>query len=410
MKDSKAKSVFFGILTGFGTISLSVLFFFFLYKINEIGLALDKLYQILAPIIYGGVIAYLLRPICKWLYGKLQKLFPKMKHRTADLISVALSLFFGLLVVYALIAILVPQLYYSILNIWDTLPDKADAFVANLQEKFTGAEALIDFFDQGSAVLYQAADNWIKNTVMPNLSNIVSNVGMSVWKVLLFLKNILIGVIIAAYLLGNRFQFKRQATLLLNRIFKPKWAKALAEEAAFIDSLFGGFISGKLVDSAIIGVLCYIGCSIFRFPNALLVSAIVGVTNVIPFFGPVIGAVPSVMLILIENPIKAVWFSLFVLGLQQLDGNIIGPKILGNHTGVSSFWVLFSILLFGGLWGLVGMIVAVPLFAVLYDLLKRLVKRGLTKNGCADVLDRYNEDYHAELTEVMPEIPKENQE
>ena len=157
------------------------------------------------------------------------------------------------------------------------------------------------------------------------------------------------------------------------------------------------------MDSAIIGVLCYIGCSIFKFPNALLVSAIVGVTNVIPFFGPFIGAVPSILLILIESPIKAVWFSLFVLGLQQLDGNIIGPKILGNHTGVSSFWVLFSILLFGGLWGLVGMIVAVPLFAVLYDLLKRLVRIGLAKNGCIDVLKRYNEDYHKDEPESASE-------
>ena len=188
MKDSKGRSVFYGILTSFGTISLSVLFFFFLYKIDEIGAALDKLNQILAPIIYGGVIAYLLRPICKYLYDKLQKIFPKMKHRTADLISVALSLVFGLLVVYALLAILVPQLYYSIVNIWGTLPEKADVFVESLQQKFTGAEALIEFFDQGSEVLYEAADNWITNTVMPNLSDIVSNVGMSVWKVLLFLK------------------------------------------------------------------------------------------------------------------------------------------------------------------------------------------------------------------------------
>ena len=376
MKNPKGKSLIYGILTGFGAISLSVLFFFFLYKINEIGVALDKLNQILAPIIYGGVIAYLLRPICKFLYSKLLKLFPKMKNRTVDLISVALSLVFGLLVVYALIAILVPQLYYSIVNIWDTLPDKADVFVESLQQKFTGAEALIDFFDQGSEVLYQAADNWVKNTVMPNLSAIVSNVGMSVWRVLLFLKNILIGIIIAAYLLGNRFQFKRQANLLLNRTFKPKWAKAIAEEAAYVDMLFGGFISGKLVDSAIIGVLCYIGCSIFRFPNALLISAIVGVTNIIPFFGPFIGAIPSSILIFLEDPTKGLWFVLFVFLLQQLDGNVIGPKILGDRTGLSSFWVLFAIVLFGGLWGLVGMIIGVPLMAVIYDLIRKYVYYG----------------------------------
>ena len=373
MKDSKGGSVLRGILIGFGTISLSVLFFFFLYKIGEIKTALDKLFQILAPIIYGGVIAYLLRPICKWLYSKLLKWFPKMQHRTADLLSVGMSLVFGVLVVYAMIAILVPQLYYSLLNIWDTLPDKADAFVASLQEKFSGAKDLIDFFDQSSEMLYQTADAWIKETVMPNLSNIVSNVGMSVWKVLLFLKNILIGVIIAAYLLGNRFQFKRQANLLLNRIFKPKWARILSEEATFIDSLFGGFISGKIMDSAIIGVLCYIGCSAFRFPNALLVSAIVGVTNIIPFFGPFIGAIPSAILIFLEDPSKGLWFVLFVFLLPQLDGNIIGPKILGDRTGLSSFWVLFAIVLFGGLWGLGGMIIGVPLMAVIYDLVRKYV-------------------------------------
>lgn len=376
MKDEKRKSLIYGILTGFGAISLSVLFFFLLYKIQEIGIAFEKLRQILAPVIYGGVIAYLLRPICKYLYSKLQKLFPKMQHRSADLISVALSLMFGLLVVYALIAILVPQLYYSIVNIWDTLPAKADAFADSLLQKFSGAEVLINFMNQSSDMLYEAADNWITNTVMPNLSDIVSNVSMSVWKVLLFLKNILIGVIIAAYLLGNRFQFKRQANLLLNRVFKPKWANALSEEAAYIDMLFGGFISGKIVDSAIIGVLCYIGCSIFRFPNALLVSAIVGVTNIIPFFGPFIGAVPSALLIFLEDPRKGLWFVLFVFLLQQLDGNIIGPKILGDKTGLSSFWVLFAIVLFGGIWGIAGMIIGVPLMAVIYDLIRKYVYAG----------------------------------
>ena len=174
----------------------------------------------------------------------------------------------------------------------------------------------------------------------------------------------------------------------------------LLEEVAIVDRMFGGFIDGKLVDSAIIGVLCYIGCSILKFPNALLVSAIVGVTNVIPFFGPFLGAIPATILILFENPIKALWFVLFVFVLQQLDGNVIGPKILGDHTGVSSFWVLFSILLFGGLWGLVGMIIAVPLFAVIYDIVKKLVARGLKRNGCEGLL----EDYTREFSD--PKTPK----
>ena len=373
MKESPQKPILNGILVGFGTISLSVLFFFFLYKIQDIGVAINRLLQILAPIIYGGVIAYLIRPICKFFEGKLTKWFPKMSQKTVEVISIGFSLLFALLIVYALFAILVPQLYNSITSIWGALPEKAEAFVANLETKYSDATDLIQYFDSASQVIYQAVDNWVNNTVMPNLSNIVSNVGMSVWKVLLFLKNVLIGVIVAAYLLGNRRQFKRQATLLLKRIFREKWSKAIIDEAAYIDMLFGGFISGKLVDSAIIGVLCYIGCSIFKFPNALLVSVIVGVTNIIPFFGPFIGAIPSSILIFLEDPQKGLWFVLFVFMLQQLDGNIIGPKILGDRTGLSSFWVLFAIVLFGGIWGLVGMIIGVPLMAVIYDLIRKYV-------------------------------------
>ena len=167
----------------------------------------------------------------------------------------------------------------------------------------------------------------------------------------------------------------------------------LLSEVAFVDRMFGGFIDGKILDSAIIGVLCYIGCVIFRFPNALLVSAIVGITNVIPFFGPFIGAIPSILLILIEDPIKAIWFGIFVLLLQQLDGNVIGPKILGDRTGISSFWVLFTIVLFGGLWGVVGMVIGVPLFAVIYDIVKKLVRRGLHNKGQMQMWEQYKADY-----------------
>ena len=157
--------------------------------------------------------------------------------------------------------------------------------------------------------------------------------------------------------------------------------------------MFGGFIDGKLVDSAIIGVICYVGCLIFHFPNPLLISAIVGITNIIPFFGPFIGAVPSTLLIMIEDPIKGLWFILFILAVQQLDGNVIGPAILGDRTGLSSFWVLFSIILFGDLWGIVGMVVAVPLFAVFYDSVKKLVRRGLHKKDKIEIWEQYKADF-----------------
>ena len=197
----------------------------------------------------------------------------------------------------------------------------------------------------------------------------------------------------ACYLLASRNKFARQGVLMVRSVLSPRWADLVLGEAAFADRMFGGFIDGKLLDSAIIGLLCYLGCMLFRFPNALLVSAIVGITNVIPFFGPFIGAVPATLLIMIENPIKGLWFILFVLALQQLDGNVIGPKILGNRTGLSSFWVLFAIVLCGGLWGVVGMVICVPMFAVLYDIVKRLVRRGLGRKGQSHLWEQYKEEY-----------------
>ena len=209
---------------------------------------------------------------------------------------------------------------------------------------------------------------------------------------------LLLGLIVSCYLLASRKKFARQSVMIVRSVLKPRWADLLLEEIAFVDRMFGGFIDGKILDSAIIGVLCYIGCALFNFPNALLISAFVGITNVIPYFGPFIGAIPSVLLILIEDPMKALWFGIFILGLQQLDGNIIGPAILGDRTGLSSFWVLFAIILFGEMWGIVGMIVCVPLFAVIYDIIKKLVRRGLAQKNQIEVWDQYKADYPDEET------------
>lgn len=409
MKNPERKKYVYWMLVGFGGISMSVIFFFLLYRLQSVEETLRKVVDILMPFVYGGVIAYLLRPMCNWYSAGFHSMLKEKHNKLAEGLAITCSMLTGLLVVYLLIIMIAPQLYFSAASLWNTIPEKVEQLVAWATDTFGENEVILNYFNAGYQAVYSALDQWASETLVPQVSNIVSGVGLGVWKVLLFLKNVLIGLIVAVYLLASRKRFSRQGILLIRSVLKPRWADLVLEEIAYIDRMFGGFIDGKLVDSAIIGVLCYIGCAVFKFPNALLVSAIVGVTNVIPFFGPFIGAIPSVLLILIEDPIKAVWFSLFVLGLQQLDGNIIGPKILGNHTGVSSFWVLFSILLFGGLWGLVGMIVAVPLFAVLYDLLKRLVKRGLTRNGCVEVLDQYNEDYHTELAEAPPETPEENQ-
>ena len=403
MKNPERKPYLYWMLAGFGAISLSVIFFFLLYRLQSVWAILDKILDILMPFVYGGVIAYLLRPMCNWYSEGFRQLMKGKYGKLSEGLAIACSVITGILIVYLLIIMIAPQLYYSAASLWDTIPQKVEQLIAWFTATFGENEVLLNYFNTGYQTVYNALDKWAEETLVPQVSNIVSGVGLGVWKVLLFLKNLLIGLIVAIYLLASRKRFSRQGVMVIRSMLKPKWADLVLEEIAYVDKMFSGFVDGKLVDSAIIGVLCYIGCSIFKFPNALLVSAIVGVTNVIPFFGPFIGAVPSFLLILIEDPIKALWFILFVFALQQLDGNVIGPKILGEHTGISSFWVLFSILLFGGLWGLVGMIVAVPLFAVIYDIIKRLVRRGLRKNGCSEILQQYDEVYNPEAQEESGE-------
>ena len=383
-------------LAGFGAISMSVLFFFVVYRFQGLGDWVNKIVDILKPFIYGSIIAYLLRPICNWYDEQLTDLLPVKMRKTANALAVTLSIATGFLIVYLLIIMILPELYTSIQNVWIMMPDRVQAFLDWATVTFGEDEQLLYALESAYETLYTSIDAWAQNTLVPYVTNIVSGVGMSVLKVLNFLLDFLIGIIVAVYLLLSRKKFAKQGVMLVRSCLSKRWADLVLEEIAFVDKMFGGFIDGKIVDSGIIGLLCYFGCLIFKFPNPLLISAIVGITNVIPFFGPFIGAVPATLLIMLVDPIKGLWFILFVFGLQQLDGNVIGPKILGDRTGLSSFWVLFGIILFGGLWGLVGMVVAVPLVAVLYDLMKRMVFRGLRKQNCMEVWDEYAGVYGSE--------------
>ena len=396
MKDPIKRRYIYLMLSIFGAISLSILVFFLLYRFQGVGDVFHRLSDILAPFIYGGVVAYLLRPVCNFYEGMLLKYLPGKLKKTGNTLSIALSLVTGIFAVYMVIIMIAPELYNSILSLWNTLPAKINGFLEWAKETFGEDENIAQFlqsFDTSASNLYQDLERWVSETIAPYISSIVSGVGTSVTKILQFLYNLLIGLIVACYLLASRRKFARQSVLIVRSLLKPRWADLFLSEVAFVDRMFGGFIDGKILDSAIIGVLCYIGCTVFKFPNPLLVSAIVGITNVIPFFGPFIGGIPSTFLIMIEDPIKGLWFGLFVLALQQLDGNVIGPAILGDRTGLSSFWVLFAIILCGGLWGVVGMIICVPMFAVIYDSVKKLVRQGLHKKGQMELWEHYKADY-----------------
>ena len=393
MLDPRKKRYLYLMLSGFGAISLSLLLFFFIYRFQGVGAALAELRRILAPFIYGGVVAYLLRPMCNHFERYLYKILTKKKKKAAGPLSIGLSLITGLLIVYTIIIMILPQLYYSVVNFWNNLPGRVEAVIEWLNSRFEENERLFAYLETAYETVYNELDTWVRQTLVPGFTNVVSGVGLSVWKILMFLKDLLIGLIVSVYLLSSRKKLKAQSVLIVRSVLGPRWAKVVLDEAAYVDRMFGGFIDGKLLDSAIMAVLCYLGCLIFRFPSPLLVAAIVGITNVIPFFGPFIGAIPSAFLILLEDPVKALWFVPFIFALQQLDGNIIGPKILGDRTGLSSFWVLFSIIFFGGLWGLGGMVICVPLFAVIYDVIKRLVRRGLQKRGCIELWHQYKAEY-----------------
>ena len=389
------KPYLYGMLAGFGAISLSILFFFLIYRFQGFGDAISKLTGILMPFIYGAVIAYLLKPVCNCVEDFLRRLLPEKMGTVANILAVTISLLFGILVVYALIMMIVPQLITSVTTLYYTARNNLNDFVdwASHQEIIASNQKLLDFIETSYDNLQDTLDNIVRTKLVPSMQSLLSGAALGVMSFVTFLKNIIIGVIVSVYLLASRKKFGQQCKMILYSLIKPRWADIILEEILYADKMFGGFINGKILDSAIIGVLCYIACLIFKFPSALLVSVIIGVTNVIPFFGPFIGAIPATLLILIQNPIKALWFVLFVLVLQQVDGNIIGPKILGNTTGLSSFWVLFAILLFGGLWGFVGMIIGVPLFAVIYDVLKKFVFHGLRRNEEMELVTTYHDNF-----------------
>ena len=417
MMDKKPhiKSYVYAMLAGFGSISLSIIFFFLIYRFDGFGNAISTLTDILMPFIYGAVIAYLLKPVCNTIEAFLRRFIPEKMKGLINALSVTFTILFGLLLIYALCMMIIPQLITSVTTLYYTAQANITKFMywANHLEFIEKNEQIMELLNSAYAALNTNLDTWIKNTLLPSMQNILSGAALGVLNVVVVLKNLIIGIIVAVYMLASRKRFVQQGKMVLYSVVKPRWASLITEEVKYADRMFGGFINGKILDSAIIGLLCYIGCLIFKFPSALLVSVIIGVTNVIPFFGPFIGAIPATLLILIQNPIKALWFVLFVLVLQQLDGNIIGPKILGNTTGLSSFWVLFAILLFGGLWGFAGMIVGVPLFAVIYDVIKKLVIHGLRRNEELDMLNTYHDQFGdpADDAAAQPAAPQpaENQ-
>lgn len=395
MNSNNKKNYIYWMFAIFGAIALNVALFFLIFRFKEFGGVIGKIMAILKPMIYGAAIAYLLKPVCNTYEHKLNEHLPSKLKKMSKALAITGSMLTMCIIVYLLLIIIIPQVVNSVTSLINTLPDKLNYAASWLEETLKEDTVVANYITENYIMLKDKAIEWMSNELIPNMQNIqniLAGVSIQIWNSVMFLKNLLIGLIIAVYLLASRKKFAVQGKMVLYSIVKTKWADKILTELKYADNTFVGFINGKILDSAIIGVICYVCCLIFKFPNAMLVSVIVGVTNIIPFFGPFIGAIPSALLIFIESPLKSFWFLIFIVVLQQVDGNIIGPKILGNSTGLSSFWVLFSILVFGGLWGFVGMVIGVPLFAVIYDIAKKLVFCGLKRNGKEDMIPLRSEE------------------
>ena len=382
------KYLYWGI-TAFCVIAAAILFYMALRFLPDLRRALGKLLKILSPFIWGFVITYLIAPLMRLLersvFGPLcRKLFAKNKKSDGSKLARGLAVLVSELtmvaVLTALVYLILPQLYSSIETIVKNGPD----YLRDLSAWVTG---LLDNHPEITKYVQEALNtlntdimSWVSNKLLPGVGNLVTSLIEGGYVVVQGVYNLLIGIIVSIYLLSDLEHFTAALRKLNYSWFSLETAEKVREAVEFTDRTFMGFISGKLLDSAIIGLICYIVCAILNMPYALLVSVIVGATNIIPFFGPFIGAVPSALIILMVDPLKCLIFIVFIIILQQIDGNFIGPKILGSSIGITSFWVLFSIVVGAGLFGFAGMVLGVPVFVVLYTFLTRNVEERLKKS------------------------------
>ena len=387
-------------ITGAAVLAFGFAILYILNQSKNIAEGIRMIFNILKPFFYGALIAYILAPMCNRMDARFLKWFPnasEKQQKKLKFLSIAIAIVCAVTVVVLMIILILPQVWDSTIRLIRILPARL-AYCNRLIDKILQDQPeLQSYFNHFSSQIESSLNDILSAnySMMQTIQGIINNITVQLIEVLSVFKNMFLGFLIAVYLLASRKLFGAQAKLLLYGVFPNKWAELIEEEVRYTDKMFNGFFVGKIIDSAIIGLICFAGTTILGFESAAFISVVIGITNIIPFFGPFIGAIPCALLLLLgTHPWDALYFLIFIVILQQIDGNIIGPKILGNTTGVSSFWVLFSILLFGGLWGIVGMVIAVPLFGVIYDIIRKLVNRGLRRNQQEEMRTEYDRDFH----------------
>ncbi|MBQ1171267.1 MAG: AI-2E family transporter [Lachnospiraceae bacterium] len=405
------KYLYWGI-TAFCVIALSIVFYYVLFHPTKFFQFFSSIAKTCAPIISGLVLAYLLTPICTFfenyllipIYKKcnlnINDVKPKKRIRS---LAILLTLFVVIYLLYIFFSIVLKEIISSIQSIVLQFP----IYVKNLEKWIDSTLSLnkdIETFANNMLdTYYVELNDWLNNSLLPQVNVIVKEVSLSLISVVKGLWNLIIGLIVSVYVLFSKEQFAGQSKKIIYAFFSKKKANEIISDIRYANKTFGAYVSGKIIDSIIIGFLCFFLMKLLKINYPILISVIIGITNIIPFFGPFIGAVPSILLILLINPFNGIKFLILIILLQTFDGNILGPKILGDSTGLSSFWVIFSITLFGAYFGIIGMAIGVPIFALIYAAFKRKVNRNLlSKNLPTNTLEYH---YLSKVSEDNTLVP-----
>ncbi len=373
-------------VTAFTVIAGSILFYLLLSKWSQINTLLGKLFGAMSPILIGIAVAYLLTPIMNflercYLHKLAGRLFKKNPHRAAALsrsLGIVVVMILMLSFIAGLILMVIPQLIESI----EKLVTNTDRYLTVARNWLEGRllenpdleNTAISLLD--STISY--IRTWLESAVLSRVDVIIANISSGVYSIIKAVFDFAVGLVVSVYVLYSKESFYAQSKKLLYSVLKPKRVKSVLEGFRFTHKIFGGFLLGKILSSLIVGVICAVFMLIMRMPYITLISALIAVTNIIPFVGPFIGGVPSAFLLLLESPALCLIFVIFIIVLQFFEGNILSAKILGNNTGLPGFWVIFAIFI-GGMFGFLGMVVSVPLFAVLYHVISNTCRKRLSK-------------------------------
>ena len=408
------KYIYWG-FTAFLVVAASICFYYLLFRGANISSGFHAFVKVTMPILDGFLLSYLLTPVLNAVERKLiTPLWRKCRFKENGKnrkkirgISILITVIIVITALYLFLATVIPQIVRSIQSIIFQFP----IYVNNLTNWITRLladnpdieQAVMNLLDKYSGEL----NTYLNQSLLPQMNELIKNVSLSFLGFLMRLWNLIIGFIISIYILGSKEMFAGQAKKIAYALFETKTANVVISDVRFTHKTFSGFMVGKIIDSIIIGFICFAGTSIIGTPYSVLVSVIVGITNVIPFFGPYLGAIPSALLILMVDPVQCLYFIIFILFLQQFDGNILGPKILGDSTGLSGFWVIFAITLFGGLFGILGMIAGVPVFAVIYAGIRALINQMLAKKKMPTSTEEYMDVGSIENDEFIRYDPEE---